>query len=213
MHFSPRYGLNMHYNACSLLFPTTRHSDFRVHSNQSKPTMTLKTSRPKIITTIIFAIVLCTVSIGRTQTNPSTTSQKAAPMSKHATGTFDVKLSIQTDDKVGDPTVGRLSIDKVFHGDLEATSKGQMLSTVTEVKGSAGYVAIERVTGTLQGHAGSFSLQHNATMNRGVPELNVIVIPDSGTGQLVGLTGKLNIIITDGKHSYEFDYTLPDSAK
>jgi hypothetical protein len=174
--------------------------------------MKLKTSRATIITTIIFAALIFTVSIARTQTNPST-SQKAAIMSKRATGTFDVKLSIQADDKVGDPTVGRMSIDKVFHGDLEATSKGQMLSTVTEVKGSAGYVAIERVTGTLQGHAGSFSLQHNATMNRGVPELNVIVIPDSGTGQLVGLTGKLNIIITEGKHSYEFDYTLPDSAK
>jgi hypothetical protein len=175
--------------------------------------MNLKASRATIVTTIIFAIVICTVSVARTQTKPSTTSQKAATMSKRATGTFDVKLSIQTDDKVGDPTVGRMSIDKVFHGDLEATSKGQMLSTITEVKGSAGYVAIERVTGTLQGHAGSFSLQHNATMNRGVPDLNVIVIPDSGTGQLVGLTGKLNIIITEGKHSYEFDYTLPDSAK
>ncbi|HEY4839181.1 MAG TPA: DUF3224 domain-containing protein [Candidatus Acidoferrales bacterium] len=175
--------------------------------------MNLKTTRAKIVTIIIFAALTFTVSIAQTKTNPSTTSQKAANVSKHATGTFDVKLSVQTDDKVGDPSVGRMSIDKVFHGDLEATSKGQMLSTITEVKGSAGYVAIERVTGTLQGHAGSFSLQHNATMNRGVPELNVIVIPDSGTGQLVGLTGKLNIIITDGKHSYEFDYTLPDSPK
>jgi len=154
-------------------------------------------------------------STARTQTHPAepNTAQKAAPMSKHATGTFDVKLAVQTDDKVGDPTVGRMSIDKQFHGDLEATSKGQMLSTVTEVKGSAGYVAIERVTGTLQGRAGSFSLQHNATMNRGVPEMNIIVIPDSGTGQLAGLAGKLNIIITDGKHSYEFDYTLPDAPK
>jgi hypothetical protein len=175
--------------------------------------MKFKTSRPTIVTGIISALIICTVSVAQTQTSPSTTSQKAANMSKHATGTFDVKLTVQTDDKIGDPSVGRMSIDKVFHGDLDATSKGQMLSTVTEVKGSAGYVAIERVTGTLQGHAGSFSLQHNATMNRGVPELNVIVIPDSGTGQLVGLTGKLNIIITDGKHSYEFDYTLPDSAK
>src|SRR5580693_1862148 len=192
--------------------PLTRQAIFRVHSNQPGSTMKLKTTRSTTITTIIFAALICTVSIAQSQTNPST-AQKAAPMSKHAIGTFDVKLSVQSDDKVGDPSVGRMSIDKVFHGDLEATSKGQMLSTVTEVKGSAGYVAIERVTGTLQGRAGSFSLQHNATMNRGVPELNVIVIPDSGTGQLVGLTGKLNIIITEGKHSYEFDYTLPDSAK
>lgn len=168
-----------------------------------------------ILAVIILGVIVSAASRAQTQTHlaESNTSQKAAIMSKHATGTFDVKLAVQTDDKVGDPTVGRMSIDKVFHGDLEATSKGQMLSTITEVKGSAGYVAIERVTGTLQGRAGSFSLQHNATMNRGVPELNVIVIPDSGAGQLVGLAGKLNIIITDGKHSYEFDYTLPDLPK
>src|ERR1700678_2019917 len=139
---------------------------FRVDSNQSEPTMKFKTSRPTIVTGIIFALIICTVSIAQTQTSPSTTSQKAANMSKHATGTFDVKLTVQTDDKIGDPSVGRMSIDKVFHGDLDATSKGQMLSTITEVKGSAGYVAIERVTGTLQGLAGSFSLQHNATMIR-----------------------------------------------
>jgi Protein of unknown function (DUF3224) len=177
--------------------------------------MKIKTSLAGIVVTTIFSLLIITGSTARNQTNPtrSNASQKAATMSKHATGTFDVKLAVQTDEKIGDPSVGRMSIDKVFHGDLEATSKGQMLSTITEVKGSAGYVAIERVTGTLQGHTGSFSLQHNATMNRGVPELNVIVIPDSGTGQLVGLTGKLNIVITDGKHSYEFDYSLPDTPK
>jgi hypothetical protein len=213
MHFSGFPPQKVDYNALFEPFTSTHRPNFRVHSNQSDSTMKLKTSRATIVTTIIFAALICTISIARTQTNPSTTFQKAATMSRHATGTFDVKLTVQSDDKVGDPSVGRMSIDKVYHGDLEATSKGQMLSTVTEVKGSAGYVAIERVTGTLQGHAGSFSLQHNATMNRGVPELNVIVIPDSGTGQLVGLTGKLNIIITDGKHSYEFDYTLPDSPK
>lgn len=212
MHFLEFSPQKLHYNALSAPFTLTCHREFRVHSNQPEPIMKPKTSRATIITAIFLGILISTVSIARTQTNPST-AQKAATMSKRAIGTFDVKLSIQTDDKIGDPTIGRMSIDKVFHGDLEATSKGQMLSTVTEVKGSAGYVAIERVTGTLQGHTGSFSLQHNATMNRGVPELNVIVIPDSGTGQLVGLTGKLNIIITDGKHSYEFDYTLPDSAK
>lgn len=168
---------------------------------------------------IVSITVLCispgTGSARITQTHSAepNTPKKAAPMSKQANGTFEVKLNVQTDEKVGDPTVGRMSIDKQFHGDLEATSKGQMLSTVTEVKGSAGYVAIERVTGTLQGRAGSFSLQHTGTMNRGVPELSVTVIPDSGTGQLVGLTGKMNIIITDGKHSYEFNYTLPDAGK
>jgi Protein of unknown function (DUF3224) len=177
--------------------------------------MKITTFRAAIAVTAIFAFFLAVGPIARTQTHTpeSNSAQRAGTMSKHATGTFDVKLAVQTDEKVGDPTVGRMSIDKVFHGDLEATSKGQMLSTITETKGSAGYVAIERVTGTLQGRAGSFSLQHNATMNRGVPDLNVVVIPDSGTGQLAGLAGKLNIIITDGKHSYEFDYTLPDAPK
>jgi hypothetical protein len=84
-----------------------------------------------------------------------------------------------------------------------------MLSAGTEVKGSAGYVAMERVTGTLKGRSGSFVLQHNATMTRGEPQLSITVVPDSGSGQLVGITGKMNIIIAAGKHSYEFDYTLP----
>lgn len=132
-------------------------------------------------------------------------------MSAHVTGPFDVKLTPQ-DDKL-DPTLGRMTIDKQFHGDLEATSKGQMLTAATDVKGSAGYVAIERVTGTLRTPAGvrtgGFSLQHIGTLNRGVPELSVTVVPDSGTGQFVGLTGKMNIKIADGKHSYDFEYTLP----
>jgi hypothetical protein len=126
----------------------------------------------------------------------------------HATGTFEVKLKPQADENVGDPTVGRMSIDKQFHGDLEGGSKGQMLAVQGEVKGSAGYVAMERVTGTLAGHSGSFALQHLGIMTRGVPELSVTVVPDSGTGELVGLTGKMKIIIADGKHSYEFEYTL-----
>jgi len=132
-------------------------------------------------------------------------------MPAHATGPFDVKLTPQ-DDKL-DPTLGRMTIDKTFHGDLEATSKGQMLTAATDVKGSAGYVAIERVTGTLRTstgvRTGAFALQHTGTLNRGVPELSVTVVPDSATGQLVGLAGKMNIIITDGKHSYDFEYTLP----
>jgi len=134
-------------------------------------------------------------------------------MSAHASGPFEVKITPQTDDKIGDPTVGRMAIDKAFHGDLEATSKGQMLTAMTDVKGSAGYVAIERVTGTLRTstgvRTGTFALQHTGTMNRGVPELSITVVPDSGTAQLVGLAGKMTIIISEGKHSYEFEYTLP----
>ena len=101
-----------------------------------------------------------------------------------------------------------MTIDKRWHGDLEGNSKGVMLTAGTEVKGSAGYVAIEHVTGTLHGKQGSFIFQHSATMNRGAPSLTITVVPDSGTGELVGLTGTLMIIIADGKHSYEFEYTL-----
>lgn len=135
--------------------------------------------------------------------------QKEELVTNHASGPFEVKL-VPQDDKSEDTSLARMSIDKQFHGDLEATSKGQMLSASTSVKGSAGYVAIEKVSGTLQGHSGSFVLQHSGTMNRGAPQLSVTVVPDSGTGQLVGLTGTMAIkIAPDGKHSYEFEYTLP----
>jgi Protein of unknown function (DUF3224) len=130
-------------------------------------------------------------------------------MSQRAAGPFDVKITPQKPDSpvAEAANLGRMSIDKQFHGDLEATSKGEMIATQTQVKGSAGYVAMERVTGTLSGRRGSFVLQHSATMNRGVPELSITVVPDSGTEELTGLTGKMNIIIAaDKKHSYEFDY-------
>jgi len=127
----------------------------------------------------------------------------------HATGSFDVKLTPQSSDEKS--ALGRMSVDKQYHGDLEATGKGEMLSATTSVKGSAAYVAIETVTGKLNGHAGTFVLQHSGTMDRGTPHLTISVVPDSGTGQLVGLSGTMNIIITDGKHSYTFDYTLPES--
>jgi hypothetical protein len=130
-------------------------------------------------------------------------------MTTRATGTFDVQLTPRKpDDEVGDSGIGRLSIDKQFHGDLEATSKGTMLGAGTATKGSAGYVAIERVEGSLHGRAGTFVLQHKGTMNRGVARLSVTVVPDSGSGALVGLSGSMAIIIADGKHSYEFDYSL-----
>jgi len=128
---------------------------------------------------------------------------------EHATGSFDMKVVPQGEpEKAEGATLGRMSIDKQFHGDLEGTSKGEMLSAMSNVKGSAGYVAMERVTGTLKGRSGSFVLQHNATMTRGKPELNIIVVPDSGTGQLAGLSGNMKINIVEGKHFYEFDYTI-----
>jgi hypothetical protein len=128
-------------------------------------------------------------------------------MTTKASGTFEVKLTPQ-DDKSGDPTRGRMLIDKWFHGDLTGTSEGQMLTAVTSVKDSAGYVAIERVSGVLNGHEGSFVLQHSATMARGEHQLTITVVPDSGTDQLTGLTGRMNIKIGDGKHYYEFEYSL-----
>jgi uncharacterized protein DUF3224 len=126
-----------------------------------------------------------------------------------ATGAFDVTLTPQpSDDKADDGALGRLSLDKRFHGDLQATSKGQMLTAGTAVKGSAGYVAIERVSGTLLGKSGTFVLQHSGTMTRGEPQLTITVVPDSGTGGLTGLTGRMTIMIADGTHSYAFEYTL-----
>lgn len=124
-----------------------------------------------------------------------------------ATGGFTVKLDPQKDEPA-DPKLARMTIDKQFSGDLEATSRGQMLSAGTDVKGSAGYVAIEKVTGTLSGRSGSFVLQHFATMNRGTPQLSITVVPDSGTGELRGIRGSMQIIIKDGKHSYDFEYAI-----
>jgi len=139
-----------------------------------------------------------------------TPAQKETAVTRHAAGTFDVKISpLEPAFKADDNSVGRYSIDKQFHGDLEGSSKGEMLSGMGTVKGSGGYVAIERVSGTLHGRTGTFILQHNGTMQDGAYHLNVIVVPDSGTGQLAGLDGKMEIIIKDGKHSYDFAYTLP----
>jgi Protein of unknown function (DUF3224) len=133
-------------------------------------------------------------------------------MTTRASGTFEVKLSPQApDDKNDDATPGRMSIDKQFHGDLEAASKGQMLAAMTAVKGSAGYVAMERVSGTLHGRRGTFVLQHTGTMARGIQQLSVTVVPDSGTGQLMGLAGKMAIVIADGKHSYDFEYAVAET--
>jgi hypothetical protein len=164
---------------------------------------------PGVIVGLYLCLSLSPFAAARTRAPLSNVDQKETVVTKHASGAFDVKLSPQ-EDKVGDPTVGRMSLDKQFHGPLEATSKGQMLTAMTAVEGSAGYVAIERVSGTLDGRNGTFALQHSATMTRGVPQLSITVVPDSGTGQLVGLTGKMTINIADGKHFYDFEYTLTE---
>jgi len=134
-------------------------------------------------------------------------------MATVVSGEFEVKLNPQKPDnpEAESGGLGRMSLDKRFHGALEATSKGEMLSIMTEVKGSGVYVAIERVTGTLGGRRGSFILHHRGIMTRGVPELSVTVVPDSGTGDLTGLAGEMQIKIPGGKHFYEFSYTLPEN--
>lgn len=125
-------------------------------------------------------------------------------------GTFEVKMQPLPPYATGSEGValGRLSIDKTFHGDLDAQSRGEMLSAMTGVNGSAGYVAIEQVEGTLNGQHGTFVLQHFGQMQNGKTRLVLEVVPDSGTGQLKGLSGTMAIIIEDGKHFYEFDCTL-----
>ena len=104
-----------------------------------------------------------------------------------------------------------MTLDKRFHGDLVATSRGQMLTAGTDVKASGAYVAVERVTGALNGRQGTFLLHHRGLMTRGTPDLSISVVPDSGTGELTGLTGTMEIVIAPGgKHSYDFEYALPD---
>jgi hypothetical protein len=173
-------------------------------------------SRSRLAAACLAPLLLATVST-HAQTNaqpdPKSTPPKKEVMSLHATGPFEVKIDPQpADEKGGGPAIGRMLLDKQLHGDLEATSKGTMLAAGTGAKNSSGgYVALEIVTGSLKGRTGTFVLQHSATMSRGVPNLSITVVPDSGTGQLTGLAGKMNINIADGKHSYDFEYTLPET--
>jgi hypothetical protein len=164
---------------------------------------------PAVIVGICLSLGLSASGYAQIQSPVSGSVKKEAGMTTHAIGTFEVKLNAQApDDKTDDSPIGRMSIDKQFYGALEAASKGQMLAAMMAVKGSAGYVAMERVSGTLNGRSGTFVLQHTGTMARGEQKLSVTVVPDSGTDQLVGLTGKMAIIIADGKHSYDFEYAL-----
>ena len=127
----------------------------------------------------------------------------------NAHGTFDVKLAPQTPSDPSEGAVGRMTIDKQFHGDLIASSKGEMLAIMSgSVKDSAGYVAMEKVTGALQGRKGSFALQHSGTMNRGAQSLTLTVVPDTGSGELAGISGAMKTTITDGKHFYDLEYTI-----
>jgi hypothetical protein len=162
-------------------------------------------------------LAVCLAASGPAAQTPA--SQQPAPtapgtsMNATAKGPFDVKLTPQG--PATDPAaVGRMSLDKTFHGDIEGTSVGEMLAVRTGVSGSAGYVALERVTGTLAGRKGTFALQHWGLMDKGAPDLKITVVPDSGTGELTGLTGTMTIDIQpDGKHFYALTYALPPAAK
>jgi hypothetical protein len=154
---------------------------------------------------ILMAAVCLRMSIASTAAQTTSTTKEATMTAR---GPFDVKIAPQ-DDKLNDG-ISRMVLDKQYHGDLEGTSKGQMLA-VGSAKSSGVYVAIETFNGTLKGKTGSFSLHHTGIMTKGGPSLSINVVPDSGTGQLAGIGGKMNIIIApDGKHSYEFEYTLPN---
>jgi len=134
-------------------------------------------------------------------------------MSTRVTGSFSVKMIPQEPSETTKETaIGRMSLEKRYEGELAGVGRGEMLTVHGAVEGSAGYVAIERFLGTLQGRAGGFALQHNGIMNRGEPSLSVVVVPDSGSGELVGLTGRMILSNNDGEHAYEFEYELPQEA-
>jgi hypothetical protein len=157
------------------------------------------------------SLAICIAAPPVTAANNSSESSTTGKsrMSKIVEGAFDVKMIPQSADSAGGESIGRMLLDKRFHGALDATSKGQMLAMRTAVEGSAGYVAMEVVTGKLDGRQGSFVLQHSGIMNRGAPTLTLTVVPDSGTGELAGLSGSMAIDIAAGKHGYRFDYSLP----
>lgn len=166
-----------------------------------------------VISLITLSLSLAHIAVAQASSPTQAPGNKEAVVTGHATGIFDVKLTPQpADEQAKAAGIGRMSGDKQWHGDLTGTSKVEMLSFGTGTKGSSGgYVALEQFTGTLAGRSGSFVLQHSGTMTQGVPKLSISVVPDSGTGQLTGLTGTLTITIADGKHSYDFEYTLPQS--
>ncbi len=159
----------------------------------------------------LWTIAVLVFPIFQTPAPTPKSSERKAAMTSHAKGSFEVRMTpLELHDKSAGGTLGRMAADKQYHGDLEATGKGEMLSAGDPAKGSAGYVAIEQVTGVLNRRSGSFTLQHSGTMDHGALQLTITVVPDSGTGQLAGISGKMAINIVNGKHFYEFDYTLPE---
>lgn len=169
--------------------------------------------RFRVVTRVALGLCLCFAYAAFTQTQSpgSTDANKELQVDGHAGGSFEIKMVRQPITEEEAKTISvRMTSDKQFHGDLEGASTGEMLGVYTAVKDSAGYVALERVSGKLKGRTGTFILQHSSTMARGTQQQSIMVVPDSGTDQLAGLTGSMIIKISDGKHFYEFDYRLPE---
>ena len=169
----------------------------------------------RVVRVLLAALALpATVAAQAMPATHADTIHRTPLVTQHARGTFDVTITPQPADAYADgAALGRMTLDKTFRGDLEATSVGQMLTAMTPVKNSAGYVAIERVTGTLGGRRGTFVLQHSGTMERGAQRLTLAVVPDSGTDALAGLAGTMTIQIANGVHAYAFAYTLSGAER
>lgn len=171
------------------------------------------TNRFRVVTRVALGLCLCFgyPPFTRTQSPGPNDTNKESRVNGHASGSFEIRMVRQPITEEEAKTISvRMTSDKQFRGDLEGTSTGEMLGVYTAVKNSAGYVAMERVSGKLKNRTGTFSLQHSSTVAHGTQQQGIIVVPDSGTDQLVGLAGSMIIKIIDGKHFYEFDYTLPD---
>lgn len=162
--------------------------------------------RKRVAAATVTAAYLCFSVVALHGEDAARSTPVTVKTTQRAQGKFEVNLKPLS----SDAPIGRMSIDKQFHGDLEATSKGEMLSAMGAVKGSAGYVAIEQVTGVLRGRRGTFFLQHRGVMDRGAAVLSVTVVPDSGTAELEGLSGTMTIDVSDSDHAYTFDYDLPE---
>jgi hypothetical protein len=151
----------------------------------------------------------CALGAAQTTTQQAANQSKATTLMTHAKGTFEVKMAPVTADTIAtEAGLGIMSIDKVYSGDIDGTGKGQMTATSIE-GGSGAYVALEKITCTLNGHKGTFVFVHRGLMTKGTPDLSITVVPDSGTGELTGITGTFELKIEGGKHFYDFGYSLP----
>ena len=167
---------------------------------------------PSVVSVIIGALLHGTANVIVPPVPVAASLVSESPVSMHARGTFEVQIAPLLADAYADATtLGRMTIDKQFSGDLTGTGKGQMLTGMGTAKGSAAYSAIERVTGTLAGRSGSFLLQHTGIMHDGAQQLTITIVPSSGTGELAGISGTLAIIIEEKVHRYDLEYTLPSS--